>query len=79
MVTGLAALGSGFLAAVTQVAADAPTAARLRLGPLALGQVPTWPWYIITPLLMTATFLAIRRAHDQRARDQGADHDRPDP
>lgn len=64
---GLASLVSGFLGAITHVAAQQPAARDLRLGQqlfdISLAQLPAWPWYVLTPLLMTLTFLAIEAAH----------------
>jgi hypothetical protein len=76
---GLAAMTSGFLAAVDQVATRRPASADLEVLVLGVGvrvgDVPTWPWLLLTPLLMTATFLLIQRAH-RRADDRA--HGRAD-
>ena len=75
VVVGFAAMTSGFLAAMSQLAAERPGAAGLEVRVLGvaveIGSVPAWPWFVATPLLMTATFLLIERAHDRAAARRG--------
>ncbi len=72
VVLGLVSLLSGFLGAVSQFAQDRPQAGGLNLvAGLGLADLPTWPWFVLTPALMTVTFLAIERAHDRKPPDRG--------